>query len=161
MRAHGTCDAEAANDSGDGNGNEWSRPAKCNCTARWPTVADVSTAIGPSKHLASRNSVPSTLIYEIPATTSPWNRRQHPFASHKKFELTGKISEPYTPNESSSTFMDKPILPAMTSTLITRTCTFWPTSNSSSIFSTEPSLICVMCTIPSALAVLLGACTVT
>mmetsp|Transcript_54688 Transcript_54688/g.146402 ORF Transcript_54688/g.146402 Transcript_54688/m.146402 type:complete len:225 (-) Transcript_54688:417-1091(-) len=46
--------------------------------------------------------------------------------------------------------MLRPNLPASTSTDWTRTCTSWPTSNSSSTLSTKPSLICVMCTRPSA-----------
>mmetsp|Transcript_125073 Transcript_125073/g.335713 ORF Transcript_125073/g.335713 Transcript_125073/m.335713 type:complete len:223 (-) Transcript_125073:750-1418(-) len=47
------------------------------------------------------------------------------------------------------------------STLMTRTCTSWPTSSSSSTLSTNPSLICVMCTRPLAVASLSGAFTST
>mmetsp|Transcript_97136 Transcript_97136/g.302408 ORF Transcript_97136/g.302408 Transcript_97136/m.302408 type:complete len:333 (-) Transcript_97136:644-1642(-) len=48
--------------------------------------------------------------------------------------------------------MLRPILPAPGSTLTTRTWTSCPTSTSSSTDSTKPSLICVMCTRPSAWA---------
>mmetsp|Transcript_122058 Transcript_122058/g.182262 ORF Transcript_122058/g.182262 Transcript_122058/m.182262 type:complete len:328 (+) Transcript_122058:58-1041(+) len=58
-------------------------------------------------------------------------------------------------------FMERLIRPASTSTLVTRTCTSWPTSSSSQMFSTKPSLICAMCTRPSADGPPLGSVTVT
>mmetsp|Transcript_53481 Transcript_53481/g.168365 ORF Transcript_53481/g.168365 Transcript_53481/m.168365 type:complete len:225 (+) Transcript_53481:203-877(+) len=48
--------------------------------------------------------------------------------------------------------MLRPIFPASTSTFTTRTWTSCPTLTSSSTLSTKPSLICVMCTRPSACA---------
>mmetsp|Transcript_21966 Transcript_21966/g.69330 ORF Transcript_21966/g.69330 Transcript_21966/m.69330 type:complete len:316 (-) Transcript_21966:106-1053(-) len=47
------------------------------------------------------------------------------------------------------------------STSTIRTCTSWPTSSSSQMFSTKPSLICAMCTRPSADGPPLGNVTVT
>mmetsp|Transcript_4292 Transcript_4292/g.6594 ORF Transcript_4292/g.6594 Transcript_4292/m.6594 type:complete len:234 (+) Transcript_4292:69-770(+) len=56
---------------------------------------------------------------------------------------------PAPPPPLPDSFMESPILPLSRSTSITRTWISCPTSASSSVFSTKPSLICVMWTRPS------------
>mmetsp|Transcript_19219 Transcript_19219/g.41876 ORF Transcript_19219/g.41876 Transcript_19219/m.41876 type:complete len:241 (+) Transcript_19219:589-1311(+) len=99
------------------------------------------SAVGPSGRLTVTKRPKGAILATLPGIHSEGG------TSAKAVMSTASLG-PLSPPAPSG-FMERLRRPAPASTLITRTCTSWPTSTSSSVFSTKPSLIWVMCTRPS------------